>query len=206
MPTRYSNQEEEKLLLFRSLFSKYYPSLLVYACKLLNDKAVAEDIIQDIFLSLWINKEYIDFELSLQSYLFRSVYNRSVTYLSSRKHISSLGNEDNVTLNLHQEVIQWDQQDLLLVEELRKEIFHFVEKLPDKCKSVFKLSRLKDLKNKDIALRLGISEKTVESHMRKALKEIREHLIRIGLLMAFLPILTVSLALFILFIEEVLIG
>lgn len=187
MPIRCSNQEE-KLLLFRSLFGKYYSPLLVYACKLLNNKAAAEDIIQDIFLSLWINKEYIDFDLSLQSYLFRSVYNRSVTYLSSRKHIGSLGNEDTVMLNLHKEVIQCDQQDILLVEELRKEIFHFVEMLPDKCKSVFKLSRLKDLKNKDIALRLGISEKTVESHMRKALKEIREHLIRIGLLIAFLSL------------------
>lgn len=188
MPIRYSNQEEEKLLLFRSLFSKYYSPLLIYACKLLNDKAIAEDIIQDIFLSLWINKEYIDFEVSLQSYLFRSVYNRSVTYLSSRKHIGILGNEDNIMLSLSNEVIQYDQQDLLLVDELRNEIFKFVEMLPDKCKSVFKLSRLKDLKNKDIALQLGISEKTVESHMRKALKEIREHLIRIGLLIFFLPI------------------
>lgn len=188
MPIPYSNQEEEKLLLFRSLFSKYYSPLLVYACKLLNDKAIAEDIIQDVFLSLWVNKEYVDFEVSLQSYLFRAVYNRSVTYLSSRKHIGIRGNEDDIMLNLPKEMIQYNQQDLLLVDELRKEIFQFVERLPDKCKSVFKLSRLKDLKNKDIALQLGISEKTVESHMRKALKEIRDHLIRIGLLMAFLPI------------------
>lgn len=135
-------------------------------------------------------KEYIDFEIPLQSYLFKSVYNRSVSYLGSRKHIGIQGNEDNVMLNLHKDFIPYNQQDNLLVEELRIEIFKYVEILPDKCKNIFKLSRLKGLKNKDIALKLGISEKTVESHMRKALKEIRDHLIRIGLLMSFLSITT----------------
>lgn len=179
---RYNKREEDKLPIFKTLFSKYYPSMLVYACKLLREKTIAEDIVQDVFLSLWMNKEYIDFDMPLQSYLFKSVYNRAMNHLTTMKHINIQDNEDNIMLNLHKDLIQYDQQDTLLVDELRIEIFRFVETLPDKCKNIFKLSRLNGLKNKDIALKLGISEKTVESHMSKALREIKDHLVRIGLL------------------------
>ncbi|MDR2118389.1 MAG: RNA polymerase sigma-70 factor [Tannerellaceae bacterium] len=171
-------RRKQELALFQSLFATYYQPLLAYTCKVVNDIQSAEDIVQDVFMSLWINRDTLDFTEPLGSYLYKAVYKRSLTYLNSRRAI----HEKDATARMHEEIVQYDQQDSLLLKETFEEIRHFVETLPPQCKKAFKLSRFSHLKNREIAEVMQISEKTVEAHIGKALKELRAYLVRIGLL------------------------
>lgn len=180
---------ENEFATFKELFDVYYPSLLVYAYQKVNDRNTAEDVVQDVFLSLWIHKEQIDFNLPLRPYLYRAVHNQCLNYLRSRHAALSVSGQE-ASLLLHEEIVQYNQHDTLLLKELADEIALFIQTLPAQCRKVFRLSRQSGLKNKEIAGLLGISEKTVEGHLSKALKELRAHLVKAGLL---------SLLLFLLF-------
>lgn len=180
---------ENEFATFKKLFDAYYPSLLIYAYQKVNDKETAKDMVQDVFLSLWVHKEQIDFNLPLQPYLFRSVHNQCLNHLRSRHAALSVSGQE-ASLLLHEEIVQYNQHDTLLLKELADEIALFIQTLPAQCRKVFRLSRQGGLKNKEIAGLLGISEKTVEGHLSKALKELRAHLVKAGLL---------SLLLFLLF-------
>ncbi len=175
------SHSEEEFHLFKELFDSYYHQLLMYAFQLVNDKPAGEDIVQETFLALWVNRNKVDFSTSLKPYLYRAVHNRAINYLQSKyTNLEPLGKEGSMLL--HKDIIQYNQQESLLVNELRHEVNKFIRTLPPKCKQVYLLSRKSELKNKEIARLLSISEKTVETHIGKALKELREHLIRIGLL------------------------
>lgn len=181
----YKDPVEQKLSMFENLFQTYYNSLLAYAYKKVNDKQAAEDVVQDVFMALWIKHDSIDFNTSIKPYLYKAVYNRSITYLNSM--INSLDiTEHDIDMSLHNAIILYDQQDSLLLKEVSEEVARFIETLPTQCKKVFKLSREEYLKNKEIALILNLSEKTVEDHLRRALKGLRSHLIKSG----FLPFTT----------------
>lgn len=172
---------ENEFAVFKELFDMYYHSLLIYAYQKVNDWAVAEDMVQEVFLSMWAHREQIDFDMPLRGYLFRAVHNQCVNYLQSRHFALSVsGNEASVWL--HREIVEYNQHDRLLLKELADEIFFFIDTLPEQCRKVFKLSRQDGLKNKEIAALLGISEKTVESHIGKALKDLRAYLLKAGLL------------------------
>lgn len=172
---------ENELATFKELFDVYYPSLLIYAYQKVNDKETAKDMVQDVFLSLWIHKKQIDFNLPLQPYLFRAVHNQCLNYLRSRHVALSVGGQQ-ASLLLHREIVQYNQHDTLLLNELADEIALFIQTLPAQCRKIFRLSRQSGLKNKEIAELLGISEKTVEGHLSKALRELRVHLVKAGLL------------------------
>lgn len=172
---------ENEFAVFKELFDMYYHSLLIYAYQKVNDRAVAEDMVQEVFLSMWAHREQIDFDMPLRGYLFRAVHNQCVNYLQSCHFALSVsGNEASVWL--HREIVEYNQHDTLLLKELADEIFFFIDTLPEQCRKVFKLSRQDGLKNKEIAALLGISEKTVESHIGKALKDLRAYLLKAGLL------------------------
>lgn len=178
IPRKKAGNPIDKLLVFETLFDLYYDSLRAYAYKKVNDWAAAEDVVQDVFLALWIRRDQVDFNESLKSYLYKAVYNRSVTYLDSRHYLCNLeALKPEILLN--QEIISYNQQDSFLLKEISGEIIRGIEKLPPQCRKVFTLSRRENLKNKEIASQLQISEKTVEDHIRKALKELRSYLMRI---------------------------
>lgn len=172
---------ENEFTVFKELFDTYYHSLLIYAYQKVNDRAVAEDMVQEVFLSLWTHREQIDFDIPLRGYLFRAVHNQCVNYLQSR-HFALAVDRNEASVLLHREIVEYNQHDTLLLKELADEIFFFIDTLPEQCRKVFKLSRQDGLKNKEIAALLGISEKTVESHIGKALKDLRAYLLKVGLL------------------------
>ena len=145
---------------YKALFRRYYPSLIFYATRLVGEEE-AEDVVQDVFVELWKRKDHIEIGDQIQAFLYRAVYTRALNVL---KHRSV---EEGYCVAM---------EEINQRRELRKEIHDAINELPDKCKEVFKLSYLHDMKNKEIADILGVSLRTVEAHMYKALKYLRGRL------------------------------
>ena len=155
--------------------------MVAYAYRFVNDWHTAEDIIQDIFVSLWEKKEHIDFEKPIKPYLYCSIYNRSMNHLNSLLIRKAAVGTETIDELLNREILSYNQYDPLLLEEIKEEVARIVENLPPECKKIYNLSRQEHMKNKEIALLLEISEKAVEKQITKALKEIRARLIKADL-------------------------
>lgn len=177
-----TGRTHEDLIFFESLFDQYFHPLVTYAFRFVNDWQVGEDIVQDIFMALWIKKEEIDFTRPIKPYLYRSAYNKSINYLNS--FLVSKKLEPSQTLDdlLNQEILTYNQHDTLLLKEIDREIQSIIDTLPPQCQKIFTMSRKHHMSNKEIAARLSISEKAVEKQITKALGEIKKHLIRMDLM------------------------
>lgn len=145
----------------------------------MKDQGLAEDIVQELFISLWNRRESLQIRTSLQTYLFTSNRYQIIKAVRSRVQNSSLFQ------NLEERILTSSDSDALLYsKELRDRVTKIVSQLPEKCREIFLLSREQQLSNTEIARKLNISVKTVENQITIALRKIREAL---GILMAFLP-------------------
>ena len=167
---------------YKALFRKYYPNLLFYATRLVGEEE-AEDVVQDVFVELWKRRDSMEIGEQIQAFLYRAVYTRSLNVL---KHRNIESGYIAIVEEINQKRVEFYQPDnnevIRRIEdrELRKEIYDAINELPDKCKEVFKLSYLHDMKNREIADAMGVSLRTIEAHMYKALKYLRgrlDHLI-----------------------------
>ena len=169
---------EELDATYKAVFRQCYPKLLFYAVRLVGDEE-AEDIVQDVFVELWRRKESVVIGEQILAFLYRSVYTKAINLL---KHQAIENNYSAAMMEIYERKLQYYQPDHAEVirkiedQELRQEIYGAINELPDKCREVFKLRYLHEMKNKDIAENLGISLRTVEAHMYKALKFLRERL------------------------------
>ncbi|MFO7922442.1 MAG: RNA polymerase sigma-70 factor [Bacteroidales bacterium] len=155
--------------IFQNLFEKYYPNLCRFASGYLGDHDTAEEIVQQVFINLWNQKDSIDPERPVKSYLFTSVKNRCLNHIRDRKKFR------NYYLDIETDlIIPVAEKDIIKEEDLEKQLAKALDKLPEKCREVFMLCRFEDMKYKDVAEKLGISQKTVETQMSKALKILRE--------------------------------
>ncbi len=157
---------------FESLFRSSYVSLVRYAKTLIKDHDTAEEIVQDLFYRLWQNKEKLHIESSLNGYLFRSVHNRCLHYIEHNRVVERHAQE----MSYSQSDIQESPADIIHYKELQERIARILERLPERCGRIFYLSRFEGLKYTEIAARLSVSVKTVESNMGKALKAFRKEL------------------------------
>ncbi|KPM46909.1 RNA polymerase sigma-70 factor [Jiulongibacter sediminis] len=157
---------------FEEVFRLHYDSLCRYAFSLLNRQAEAEDLVQQVFVTYWENREKTIISGSLKGYLFRSVHNRC---LNSIKHDKVKAAYTDHSLffetNYHLEV-----EENFQAEELKGKIDEVIENLPTECQRVFRMSRIDQLRHKEIAEKLSISVKTVENQIGKALKIMRTSL------------------------------
>ncbi len=164
---------------FNELYRQYYLSLRSYA-ELFLDEEESEDVVQDVFLNVWLRKEGLDDSQSLQGYLLRSVYNSSLNVLKKK------GRSNDYRSVYEQEIEEIgykyydpDANDVirkLYNQDLRAEINAAINSLPARCREVFTLSYLHDIPSKEISLQLGISLSTVDNHIYSALKLLREKL------------------------------
>jgi RNA polymerase sigma-70 factor (family 1) len=157
---------------FELLFRSSYVSLVRYARTLIKDHDASEEIVQDLFVRLWQDKEKIKIESSLNGYLFRSVHNRCLHYIEHTKVVERHAHHLSSLVEEHEET----PSDILQYKELQQRIAGILERLPERCGKIFCMSRFEGLKYNEIAEKLSVSVKTVEANMGKALKEFRKEL------------------------------
>lgn len=165
---------------FDHLFLTYYKPLVAYAYKFTLNRQSAEDIVQDIFISVWVRKEEVDFT-DIQAYLYKAAYRKAIDAISAKKKRQEVAGSDIIESYLAQQDSGPDPFNDLAVKEIMQEINLFIESLPPQNKRVFTLSRESRLSNKEIAELLQISEKAVEKHITKALFGLKTHLQKQGL-------------------------
>jgi RNA polymerase sigma-70 factor, ECF subfamily len=143
--------------------------LCFFAQKYVKDFETAKEIVQDSFLSLWEKRETIDMERPVKSYLTMVIHNKCTNYLrDNRKFDQYILNIENLV-----DVPEYDDADSMVEDELSDNIDSAIADLPEKCREVFVMSRYENLKYQEIADKLQISVKTVETQMSKALQHMR---------------------------------
>jgi RNA polymerase sigma-70 factor (ECF subfamily) len=155
----------------QEIFQDQYQKVCGAIFRLIKDAGIVEDLAQEVFFRFWQKRHQIEITSSLDAYLRRMAVNEGLAYLRSRKyfteeiephaaHISDMGNAE----------------DRFLHAELEQNIRSAIDGLPPKCRMVFQLSRYEELSYQEIATQMGISIKTVENQMGKALKILRQEL------------------------------
>lgn len=157
---------------FEMLFKSHFKGLCYFAIKYVKDMDVAKEIVQDAFITFWEKRDSIDMSKSPKSYLTTAIYNKSLNYLRDNKKF----NNDILTMEGYIPLIENHQPNRIEINEISDAIKNALEELPEKCREVFMLSRYENLKYQQIADQLGISIKTVETHMSKALQHMRVRL------------------------------
>lgn len=162
---------------FKGIFNEYYQPLCHLSKYYLEDRDEAKEVVQDAFLKLWEIRQNLNPDSNLRNFLFTLVRNNCLNILKRRQ-----------ILLRHHEKIRWVEMhyqyeslarlgdDYLEFNELKDKIDLAIRNLPDHCRTVFEMSRFEDLKNREIAEKLGVTQKTVEAHLTKALKILRSEL------------------------------
>ena len=155
---------------FEALFRLHYRPLCAFAVQYVKDTDKAEDLVQDLFFRLWLDRAKLTITTSLKAYLFASVRNRCLNVVKSAGRVRVLNEE------VDEHAVDEERSEDEHTERIAR-VQAAIELLPEERKKVFKLSRYEGLKYHEIATRLGISVKTVENQMGKALKTLREELV-----------------------------
>ncbi len=156
---------------FENLFKSHFEYLCRFAIQYVEDRDTAQDICQKVFINVWEKRLDLNIDKSIKSYLFRAVKNRCLNHIRDQKKFRSK------TLDLdcaNFSIIE--EEDHFGLEELELKIEKVLSDLPDKCRLVFEMSRFRNMKYREIAEELDISQKTVEAHMSKAMKHVRKNL------------------------------
>lgn len=160
---------------FALVFDMYKKALVNYASRFLDEREEAEEVVQDVFVKFWDKCEELAPESSVKSYLYRSVHNTCLNHLKHQKVKDSY--RQHVINHLERtSEINLEVED---PDKIRTEIIEEIDNLPPRCSEIFKLSRLEGLKYQEIADHLGISVKTVEVQVGKALRVLREKLVHL---------------------------
>lgn len=157
---------------FEMLFRTYYQPLCHYAYSFLQDKEDAEEIVQSTFLMVWEKRETLAIRTSVKPYLYAMVRNACLNVIKHEKIKQRYAGEEIALAPRSYDGVS----HAVASNELEHRIKAAMDVLPEQCRMVFKLSRFEELKYAEIAEQLNISIKTVENHMGKALKIMREQL------------------------------
>lgn len=169
-------------MMYEDLFRAHFKALHAYAFTILGDEAMAEEMVQNVFCKLWEKREQLEINQSAKAYLYRAVHNESLNYL---KHLK-------VKASYRQHMVRRGE-DVDSAEaksghnELAMHLKNALDELPEQCRTIFQMSRFEELKYREIAEALGLSVKTIEHQMGKALRILRTKLVD------FLPAILFSL-------------
>lgn len=156
------------LRLYETIFRELFKPLCLFAMKYTGDWEESRNLVHEVFISIWEKFDTLPPGTQHRSYLFTAVRNRSLNYLRDKKKMVSLE-------EVHGEAFS-ETNTTAETAELEQLIEAAIQSLPEKCREVFEMNRMEGLKYSEIADKLGISIKTVEAQMSKALHVLREHL------------------------------
>lgn len=158
-------------LAFRILYKEYYRALVVYAMQLIEEPQAAEDIVQELFSTIWERKRPFQSLGSLNNYLYNSVRNASLDYLKHKDvenvYLQKIENEYR-KFDLNEE----DEEDFF-GEEVYRQLFQTIDALPERCREVF-LLHMDGKKNEEIAVALHVSLETVKTQKKRAMAVLRK--------------------------------
>ena len=156
---------------YKHLFLYFHPILFRFSFNILHNKSVSEEIVSDMMLKVWEMGNKLSQIQHLKIFLITSVKNACFTYLSSKKHLQSLNesidNEDIISSNGD------NPEQLFIYSEVTQRVNLVIASLPMKCQMVFRLIKEEGLSYKEVSKVLEISQNTIETHMRIALRKIR---------------------------------
>lgn len=159
---------------FDTLFVRYYQKLCYYSNKITRQNEISEEVVQDVFIKVWENRESLHIEKSIRSYLYRAVYNLSVNAIRNNKKLNNTVEIDSNCIDFK----SFDNADNdILFNELEFRLFETINSFPEKQKNVFILRRLEGLSYKQISDELNMSERMVERYVSKSLEALRNELI-----------------------------
>jgi len=156
---------------FEELFNRYYNVLSNYSSIILNNNSCAEEVVADVFANIWIKRKKITINKNVKAYLYRSTRNTAISYLRKRKQECETIDENKI--NFSQTHNSPDNE--LIREDSEFRLKNLLNKIPERSREVFILHRFNNLKYVEIAETLNVSIKTIEKHMTKSLKIIREY-------------------------------
>lgn len=155
---------------FSRMFTSYYRDLVLFAGRYFTDKSVCEDIVQDTFARVWDLRSQLDISVSMRSYLIGAVRNRCLNEIKHRK----------IAFNTTIESLTWMperiEEEAVLYSELHERFQEALAQLPPLCREAFEMNRFQNLKYQQIADQLGVSKRTVEVRIGKALALLRDSL------------------------------
>ena len=167
------NNEESAL---EKIYKAAYKYLVNYARAITGNVQMAEEVVQDVFLKIWQNRSEISIKVSFKAYLLHSIHNNALNVIRQQKTLKE-------SVNILRPANTWqfisDTYDInddlierIFMDETETIIDHAIADLPEQCRKVFCLSRYESLRNEEIAVRLGLAENTVKSHIYNALQKI----------------------------------
>lgn len=164
---------------FEAVFKEFFSGLCQYAYRIVKSQAIAEEIVEDLFLHLWENAGKNDINTALRPYLYKSVYNRCLKYLRHIKVEQKYAEYSGYCLK-DEEMYSTFSQDFplanIIAKELSSDIKKAINDLPEQCREIFLLQRESELTYNEIAEKLNISINTVKTQMARALCKIRDSL------------------------------
>lgn len=151
---------------FNLFFRTYTEQLYSYALAFVKNKAVAEDIVQEVFIYLWVHRARISFNGSVYGYLLQAVKNACINYKAHEEVEEKYRKAMAETGNVEDTDAEW--------EDLRQKVMAAIGQLPPKCREIFILGAVEGLTYQQIAVRLGISTNTVKTQMKFAYRKVRK--------------------------------
>jgi RNA polymerase sigma-70 factor, ECF subfamily len=168
---------------FEQVFKAHFKALHSYALTILKDTVAAEEVVQNVFFKIWEKKRELVIESSVKAYLYRAVHNESLNVLKHEQ--VKFAHQTHTAYQMKNETDSAAKK--ILAAELETKFRKALNELPEQCRTIFQLSRFEELKYQQIADHLGLSIKTVENQMGKALKLLRLKLVD------FLPLIALTL-------------
>jgi RNA polymerase sigma-70 factor (ECF subfamily) len=154
---------------FAEIYNRYWKQVLYYAAQKTGDMTAAEDIVQDVFVSLWKRRAELEIKSEFKNYLIVSIKYRVLKFLN-RERIKRLAEESN---GLTYDLLDDSTQQYLDFEELRSALEEMICKLPEKSALIYRMNKEEGLSHREIACEMGMSEKAINSNLVRTKKTLR---------------------------------
>lgn len=175
-----ASTEQEERIRFEDVYLSYFSKMKYFAKEYVISEEDAENIVQDVFVELWENKEMLNMHMNLIAYLFTTIKNKCLNHLRHKLVVQETANklqeEYTISLRMNLDSLEVFDNNLFSDHDIEKIISRALDALPEKCRAIFIMSKIEGKKHNEIAQELNISINTVGSQIGIAYKKLRTEL------------------------------